>query len=263
MLKLIRFELYKLITNKKLYVLMGVIIGASVLIGYGIQLINTIEDIPSKITMNGQSYPIFLLMQLTKEVLPIILIILLGGLFSDEYREGTLKYTLLKPVKRNEVLAAKLTVVAAATAVFLGTAFVSGYLVGPFIFGWGDSFSIPGSQIVMSTSEGIIRTVFAYGLTALPLAAFSIIILFLSILISSSGLVLGAGIGLLMMFNMAQGFVERIRPYIITNYFTIGSMLLETTNAAGLLQGIGTVMVYLVIFLGGAALAFKRKDILY
>lgn len=263
MLKTVKFELIKLFTSKKFYVIGAVLVGASIFMGFAIKAMNNMNQISEKIFINAQNYPLFVLEQFINDLLPIMLIILLGGLISDEYRDGTLKLILLRPVKRMEVLAAKITVIVVATMTYLATAMISGYAAGLVIFGWGHEFFLPRTEIAFSAAEGILKTVLAYGMTLLPLVTFLLIILLLSIVISNSSMVLGAGIGIFFLCQIILTVFAQAKPYFINHYFLMGRVFVQSPQDFDWWR-LGIVLIaYIGIFGGASITLFNKKDIVF
>lgn len=102
MLSLVKNELIKLFAGKKIYVFMLAIVLANSLIGVE-SLVGAI-DIP----VNGQNVPILMLPTIVNILLPLFVIVLVAGMITDEYANGTLKLSLIHPVSRTSLLTAKL-----------------------------------------------------------------------------------------------------------------------------------------------------------
>lgn len=114
---------------------MLVLFGITTFMAIGFKALNAIEEAP-KIFLNGQIFPVFLLHQISDTILPLLMIVLLSGIIAEEYKEGTLKLTLLRPISRYELITAKMIAVAVLVILILGVTLVSGYAIGTAVFGW-------------------------------------------------------------------------------------------------------------------------------
>lgn len=263
MLKVINFELYKLFTGKKFYIVSIITAFLNIIVVGAIYTINNTEAIEQKVLMNGQSFPAFSLSQFAGQFLPILVIILLGGIVADEYRDGTLKLALLNPINRAEVLVAKIITIITSIVLLLATALISGYLAGIVAFGWGEEFIIPQTQQLLTTSEGIIKTIVAYGYTVIPFIAFCTAIFLFSILISNSSMVFGVSIGIFFTFGILLSFLNDLKPYIINYYFTLSNEFYSTFSSTDWVRTSLVLSAYIIIPALSAFRVFKRKDIVF
>ncbi len=250
----------KQFSSKKFYVIALIIAAITLLMAFAIKTMNGMDDLSFKILINGQSYPFLFLEQLI-DLIPILLIILLGGLISDEYRDGTLKLVLIRPINRGEVLISKFVVMVTSVLVYMMIALVSSYIFGTLIFGWGENFFIYQTEAYYHTIQGIYKTLVAYGMTVLPIVAFMSIILFLSILLSNSGMVLGVGIGLYFLFQILLGVLGQYRILLINTHFVIGRLYILAPLEINLLKSLSVISLYIGIMGLMCFMVFQKKDI--
>ncbi len=262
MIKVIRFELIKLFSSKKFYIIGVLVLMLCALMAFGIIMIDTTGVPYEKISMNGLSFPLFLLSQLT-DFLMIVLIVLTGGLIADDYKGGTLKQTLIKPIRRSDLIIGKASVVVVSTVCYLTIVLLAGYVMGALVFGWGSEIIVNGTEISFSVADGVVKTLLAYALTAIPIIAFLLFVLLFSLIMTNGGMVIGAGIGTLLVLQIISAFVGSFNKYIINYYFQIGRFYLSGFEGisvfASLLVPIGYILVLGVILLN----LFNKKDIVY
>ena len=260
MLRVIRFELYKLFTSKKVLVTFLVLMGISLMLAVGINLMNSMEE-AHKLHMTGQIFPVFLLVNLSDTLLPIMLVVLLVGLIADEYRDGTLKLPLLRPISRGELLLGKMAAAVVMVVVLMAVTLVGGYAAGTLIFGWEKEVII-GEQMFMV--ESVTQVLGFYLLTMIPFIAYSFIILFFSMMFANSGVAIGAAVGVHFMLLFTGGFFEKLQPAILNTYYYMGGMALTPTlNWQELLGNLAVISAYMLVFTVINFITFKKKDILY
>ncbi len=259
MLRVIKFELFKLFTSRKVPVTFLILIGLSLMMAVGINVMNSMEE-AHKLHMDGQIFPVFLLSNLVDTILPIMLVVLLVGLIADEYRDGTLKLPLLRPISRGELLFGKMVAAVVMVAALMAVALVGGYAAGTLIFGWEQEVII-GEQMFMV--ESITQTLGFYLLTLIPFIAYAFVVLFFSMIFANSGVAIGAAIGIHFMLLFTGGFIERLQPAILNTYYFIGTMALAPLNGWELLGKLAVVGAYMMVFAVINYITFKKKDIQY
>ncbi len=214
-----------------------------------------------EIVITAQQFPLDILKLNLEMLIPIFSAILISDIITDEYRSGTLKLPLIHPVSRIKLLNAKIITILVILIVLSIFSLVISYVLGLTLLDWGDSFMLNGK--VYSTLNGILITVGSHLASIIPLLAFNLIIIMISLKLESSGTVVGAAVGLIFGFNILIQLSETIRPYVISYYFNYYPILLKNTlskeTLIGLLvitgYGIGTYFVCLNLF--------NKKDIVY
>ncbi|HAE41769.1 MAG TPA: hypothetical protein DCG34_02480 [Clostridiales bacterium] len=262
MSNIIKFELIKLFSSKKFYVIGVMIFILCVILSLGVRLINTTEGVSEHITMNGQSLPVFLLLNVI-DILMIFLAVLFGGLIADDYRGGTLKQTLIKPLRRSDIMIGKISVVVISTVLYLVIILLTGYAMGHLVFSWGTDFVVNGSEISITAAEGIVKTLLAYGLTVIPITAFSLIILLFSLVITNGGMAIGAGIGAFLFIQIVSGFIGSYNKYVINYYFQIGALYLNGFEGTSILASLAVPIGYILVLSISIFILFNKKDIVY
>ncbi|MDW7668016.1 MAG: ABC transporter permease [Bacillota bacterium] len=200
MLNLIKNEMVKTFSTKKMYVFYGIIIVFCLMIA--LTIILQPGEIIAKPT--GQAFPLILLKGLIGQIFPIFIIIIAVDMITNEYRNGTFKLPLLHPVSRRKYIISKIFSIIVLIVSMLGFTLASSYGIGTIFFGWGDGVIIDGS--LYGSVEGVLKMMSYYGISILPLAAFSIVSVVLALLFSNTGIAVGISIGLLFALDIAATF---------------------------------------------------------
>jgi ABC-2 type transport system permease protein len=243
-------EIMKLSRNRKVYAYMLAVL-----------LVNLLPVLLTLLvrmkTMDGQSYPSTLWGFTVAWIIPLFLVILASEMLTEEYASGTLSLSLIHPVSRFQLFAAK------ALALLLFILFASlfalllGYALGTLIFGWGTGFMMRG--VSYTVQEGIRITVGSYLLAAAPLWSFSMLVMFLAVLLSSSASVVGAATGILLVSFVLDLLAAEISPWLISAYFTAFPEQFLSPSWSGPAYSLVFIAVHgLLFFLAGYQLIAKR-----
>lgn len=255
MFNLVKNEFIKVIANKRLYAfgLILLLIGMVPVVGTVIVRVSTFD---------GQTYPLFLHGLTVSWVIPIFIIVLISDMFTEEYVNGTLALSLIHPVTRGEMLAAKVMALILLILLILMATMLLGYVIGTVLFGWGAHFMIRGVEY--STLAGIKITFFSFLSSAVPLAIFGIMVMWLALLFSSSGAVVGASIGLMLVFAVLGYLVDDIQPYLITAYFSsFRNSLLVVGSYSAAVFAVKVMALYGIVFYAASFIIFRKRDLLY
>ena len=201
----------------------------------------------------------------------VFVIMIAGGMVSDEFSKGTIKSLLIIPQKRSKILLAKYISLLIMILLIIGVLIVSELLVGGILLGFG-SLSVPVVVYNISASDLEIVNVFGYlGLqiiTNLPQ-----IILLTTLAFACSVIVNSTAFSIVIPFcgiiaaELINGFalaydIDILNYFVTTNWdFTV--YLFGGTSIFGnsLLHAIIVCLVYLIIMLVVTFIVFKRKDI--
>jgi len=255
LINLIKNEFIKLFANKKIHAFLGVI--------FIVELIPVLLSLFSVYKIqDGQTYPLFFFGITTTLILPIFLTIIISEMITEEYLTGTLSISLIHPVSRHKMIAAKTLTVVLTILLSLTFTMLLAYFIGTLLFGWGDAFLNKG--ITYTTSEGILLTVGTYLLSALPLLAYSMVIMFFALIFNSSAVVVGATLGLLITTTFAGYLVSEIQPYLISTYFNNFSYSLMFSNDMALLMmALKVIAFYGIVFYLLNSIILKKRDLVY
>jgi ABC-2 type transport system permease protein len=261
-----RWELRKLISQKRTYLGLGLI----VILPLIFVIVENIHQrhhrgdsiFASQITQSGLATPVLMLTFLGVFMLPLVASLVAGDIVANEDANGTLKTILTRSVDRGQVLAAKsLTAMTYATvAVFLSA--VVGTVAGIASWGFHSITSLSGT--VVSSSEALLLTFAANAVYLIPLFAVASIGVLLSTATRNSAAAVVATIGLVILLYIISGIpgLEGIHPYLLTQQFEAWQGLLRTpTDWSPIVHSAWLCALYAVPALFAAYLIFLRRDV--
>lgn len=256
MIHLIRGELFKAVRLKKMYFFMCIIAG--------IEIIQVLQlkwkgANGTSIDLNGQSLA-FQLLNSSPQIMIIFIAVLIADMIVDDYRNGTLKLSLLRPVSRVELLNAKVASFILLVAALLVFLVVTSYMIGTLAFGWGDHAAWDG--ITYTTDEGIWLTLQSALLALLPSLGFGMIVIFIALLSTSMGVTIGLPLGLMVLSPYVEA-IQQVKDYFIV--YQMHFFHLHVMNNPVSLESIKeliSIMVYFGLFYLGSVMIMKKKDIL-
>jgi ABC-2 type transport system permease protein len=218
-------------------------------------------------TNNAVNFGIFMLLIMSNFFIVVVVASLSGESVSGEATWGTLRYLLIRPVRRSKLILAKVLVatILAFAATFLIV--IVSVAIGALLFGWHDVLTIgQGGRIrfdIISPWEGLwrlgIATVYV-GICMLFVVAVGI---FLSTLTDSTAaavvgtIVVAVTCGVLLQVPSLEG----IRPVVPTKYWGEYNGLFNPDGTSDLWKGIVSSLSWSTIFVTAALVRFQRKDI--
>lgn len=256
MFKILNNEIYKIFAHKRIYIFMGIVFAVALFILTGAVLTNNLLLGRN----SGQVFPLQIFDGEASFIIPILIIMLISSLVTDEYADGSIKLPLLREVSRNKLLLGKTGAAVVVTALILIFLLIMSYIFGIAFFGWGNKFLVKG--LTLSPGRGIMFTLLVYVLSIISYTSFAMIILLLSVLVDNSGSVVGIGVGIL----IALLFIGQVFPeaslYLIPSYFNTFNLLTSGMDVKRIVIGFLFVMTVGLIFYILSITAFNRKDIL-
>ncbi len=261
-----RWELRKLISQKRTYLGLGLIV---ILPLFFVIFQNVHQHhrggqsiFEAQITQSGLATPVLMLTFLSVFMLPLVASLVAGDIVANEDGNGTLKTILTRSVDRGQVLAAK--VLAAFTygvvAVFLSATVAT--VAGVISFGFHHVVSLSGT--VVSAGEALALIAASNALYLVPLAAVVSIGVLLSVVTRNSAAAVVATIGSVILLDIISGIpgLEGAQPYLLTQQFEAWQGLLRTpTDWAPITHSIWLCALYAVPSLVAAYLVFLRRDV--
>jgi len=262
LLNLIKNELIKLTANKKLYVGLFIILGVNLLPLLEMAT-GSIGDIP----IAGQTFPLYMLSTYLNVVMPIFISVLIADMITDEYVNGTLTLSLIHPVSRGKLLAAKVLALATMLALLLLYSLLLGYVFGSVIFGWGEQFIyqdvVSETNYTFSAAAGFVVTLGAYAISMAPLLAFGMVILLLAFHFNSGGALVGTSIGLVIALSFLGEIAQGLRPVLINHYFALFKYAFLDQDTAQVIVAILVLGFYSIVPLILSLRTLNKKDIVY
>ncbi|WP_251859882.1 ABC transporter permease [Clostridium sp. Marseille-Q2269] len=170
--------------------------------------------------------------------------------FLEDYSRGTMKFSLMTPIKKGEFIVGKFLFIALYALIFLVVGFIGSYMVGTISFGLG------AKREFLNT---FINNLKDYASVLLPLISFSTVITFIALIVNNSGatITLGIGIDIIMividqMKNMVYYTFSggMYAPGIVNNLRPNSTLIFSFTS-----------IIYIVIFMLLSIIIAKKKDI--
>ncbi|MFC4402088.1 ABC transporter permease [Gracilibacillus xinjiangensis] len=201
-------------------------------------------------------------------LITLFTIIVSAGIVASEFRWGTIKLLLIRPISRTKILLSKYVYVLLFAATMLLFLFVINLLIGTLFFG----INSLNPLIVKETAGGFEQVpVFSeiitqYGLSMINLIIMSTFAFMISALFKNSGMAIGSAIFLMFAGNTLMSVLSQYdwSKYILfanTNlrqYFGSGSPVVD-----GMTLGfsITILVIYYLAFLILSWLSFTKRDI--
>ena len=262
-----RWELRKLISQKRTYLGLGLIVILPLFFvifqsvrqnhGHGGESI-----FAAQITQSGLATPVLMLTFLVLFMLPLVAALVAGDVVANEDGNGTLKTILTRSVDRGQVFAAK-TLAAwtyAATAVFLSAAVAT--VAGVASWGFHPVRSLSGT--VVSAPEALLLIFAANAIYLIPLFAVASIGVLLSTATRNSAAAVVGTVGCVILLDIISGIpgMEGAQPYLLTQQFEAWQGLLRTpTDWAPIVHSAWLCALYAVPALFVGYLVFLRRDV--
>lgn len=195
-------------------------------------------------------------------------IVVAAGIISNEFKWGTIKLLLIRPISRTKILFSKYLSVLVFALTLLVFLLVTSWITGAVLFGLnGVNPSLVQPQIGGFVQVGVFgEIVEAYGYSLVTLVMMATFAFMISSIFRSSGMAIGLAIFLMMAGNTIVVFFAQ---YDWAKYILFANTNLKQYVAGGmpinedmtLTFSIVVLLVYFVVFLGAAWTAFTKRDI--
>jgi ABC-2 type transport system permease protein len=260
-----RWELRKLVAQKRTYLGMGIAIAMPVLFVVALQLQSgQPDDVPfgRYVRESGLAIPLVLLVFGSVWLFPLITSLVAGDIFASEDHNGTLKTILTRSVDRGQIFAGK--ALAAATYALLALLVMGTVAVaaGSIVSGFHSLVTLSGERV--SAGRGLALVAASLAVYGLPLLAIACIGLLLSAATRNSA---GAVVGTLMIALIMQLLgilpgLKSIQPYLLPSQFDAWQGLLRTpVDWSPIVRAAWVCAAYGLPALFAAFLVFLRRDV--
>jgi ABC-2 type transport system permease protein len=220
----------------------------------------------SAVLSNGSLFAVAALAIVLPLFLPVAVAVVAGDTIAGEAQGGTLRYLLIRPVGRTQLLVAKLVSVFAFVCVAVLVVAGTGYFVGRLLLG-----NQPLSAAVTSVSGTSLtahqiaaRTALAIGYVAFSMLGVAAVALFLSTVTDSAlsatmgALAILIGSSLLLTIDASRA----LQPYLPTRYWlSFIDLFRDPILWRNVLRGVALQGVYVAVLLGAAWANFTTKDV--
>ncbi|MDD6307830.1 MAG: ABC transporter permease subunit [Clostridia bacterium] len=236
-------ELYKLRKKKKIAVSVVLTVIAVIIATAGAALLDNFGGVRIAGTA---SLPILVCSVLAYSLWPIYAILVTVDVFGGEFRDQTMKMTLLRPVLRWKVYLAKLaaciTYVAASLVLTLVLTVVASLCLG--------------------VEVAFLKDLAAYALTLIPLAVFVTMVAFLSLLIKSTGGAFALSVGLFLLMQIFGVVNSHMDSFLFTSAFSWYRLFGGATMYGGKILRVFGMLVGNAALWGGLGLyLFEKRDL--
>jgi len=262
-----RWELRKLVSQRRTYIGLGLAIFLPVLFVV-VEVIrhesghHGDNQFARELTQSGLAAPVLMLIFLSGFFLPLIAALVSGDIVANEDGHGTLKTILTRSTERSQVLGAKLLAAVTYAISSLLTATIVSTIAG--VAAWGFHRIITFSNTVVSAPKALGLLFVADACYLIPLLALVCIGVMLSTVTrNSAAAVVGTiAVPIVLFIVSAIPGLESIHPYLITEQFEAWQGLLRTpTDWAPILHSLWVCALYAAPALVVAYLVFLRRDV--
>ncbi|MCT2536230.1 ABC transporter permease [Aquibacillus koreensis] len=201
-------------------------------------------------------------------IISLFTIIVAAGIIANEFKWGTIKLLLIRPVSRLKVMAAKYVSVLLFALTMLAFLLVFSWISGAIIFG------VDGMNPSIVVDRGgefiqlnvVKETIMDYSFSMVNLVMMATFAFMISSIFRSSGMAIGLAIFLMFAGNSVVGFVSQ---YDWAKFILFANTDLKQYTAGrepwieGMTMGfsISMLLVYYVVFLAASWLAFTKRDV--
>lgn len=214
-------------------------------------------------TRNGLFAPLAALTAMMPFLLPLAAGLLSGDSIAGEASAGTLRYLLVRPVRRPVLVLQKYASVVALLAAGVTLVLALGIMAGGLVFGFGPAPTLSGTTL--TTWEGLLRLAGA-GLYAITgVAALAAIGVFISSLTESGpgATVATVAVAIIGQIVGAISSLEVIHPFLLNEYWLAFFELFRSPVSVDLmLDGLMVFAAYIAAFLVLALAVMARRDVL-
>lgn len=255
MMKLLKNELYKLFKTKKLYVFAAIILAVLLL------NLNNYQPGSERTIWTftyGQSTPLTLI-NILSQFMVIFIPIFIGDSITNEYRQGTLKLSLMRPVTRSQLLKAKVASLFVFICVMAIFFIAASYAIGTHYLGWGNGMEYAGQ--LYPPMEGILLTLGANALLILPFMAYGLFVLSIAVFSSNMSLTIISSL-VIMTIGLNLNVFEAIAPYSLAYHIAyFHENFIPALDWRLVLQSTGIIGIYVGIFALLSFYKFRKKEI--
>ncbi|UOQ91659.1 ABC transporter permease [Halobacillus shinanisalinarum] len=200
-------------------------------------------------------------------IISLLTIIVAAGMIANEFKWGSIKLLLIRPISRTKILASKYVSVLIFAITMLLFLYVLSFLVGSVLFGF-ESLTAP---YLYWQSEEVHQapifqlTISQYGLSSVNLLMMATFAFMVSAIFRNSSLAIGVAIFLMMSGNAIVGFFsgKEWAKFILFANTNLNQFFTGTPVISDLTLGfsVTVLIVYLILFLGLSWFFFSKRDV--
>lgn len=287
---LINIELYKIFRRPRTYIAFAAITALIVLIQFGLKVDGQtyvdfmLNDIGSTLEIDGNvlnGYLIcYIMLQLLLVHVPLLIALIAADMISGEANMGTLRVLLSKPYSRTSFMLAKFISSTIYTLLLLVWLAFLALFVSMWIFGTDDMFLMKSNYVVLLKENDVFwRYIGAFLFAALAMTTVAALGFFLSVFAENSigpiVATMSVIIFLTILSTMNIPVFNIVKPYLFTThmiswkeFFDIQvtesneAILGSIQNKERILNSAIVLFIHIILFVSGAIMVFRKKDIL-
>lgn len=201
-------------------------------------------------------------------VISLFTIIVAAGIISNEFKWGTIKLLLIRPISRTKILLSKYVSVLIFAFTMLVFLLLTSWIVGAIMFGVNGLNPVVVQNLMSGFAHNNVlgEIVTSYGFSLVTLVMMATFAFMISAIFRSSSMAVGLAIFLMMAGNAIVAVVSK---YEWAKYILFANTNLEQyTNGMGpaipgmsMTFSIIVLVVYFVIFIVAAWTAFTKRDV--
>ncbi|MDY0406919.1 DUF2705 family protein [Virgibacillus sp. 179-BFC.A HS] len=199
-------------------------------------------------------------------VVSLLTIIVAAGTVANEFRWGTIKLLLIRPISRSVILLSKYVSVLLFALITLVFVLALSLISGGMFFGFEDSLqTVVTSHGELQQTSLVTETLSSYGYQIVNLIMMTTFAFMISVLFRNSALAIGIAIFLMLSGNSIVGFFQdrAWAKYILfantdLQQYTTGSPLMEGMTMQ---FSITVLIVYYIIFIALSWIMFTKRDV--
>ena len=268
---MIRVELVKLLRRPRTWVTIAALNALPTLVAVLLALTDlgprpgTGPPFLSAVLTDGTLFPLAAMGIVLPLFLPVAVAVVGGDAVAGEAQAGTLRYLLVRPVRRGHLLVAKLVSVVAFVVISVAAVALVGYVEGRLFLGNAPTtgvISVSGSTL----TEGQMaqRSVLAFGFVVLCMLGVAAIAVFFSTLTDSAVAAALGTIGFLIASTVLLGLdaADSLKPYLLTRYWlAFVDLFRDPIRWGDVVRGLLSQLGYLVVFTAAAWANFATRDV--
>lgn len=287
---LINIELYKIFKRPRTYIAFAAITALIVLIQFGLKIDGQtyvdfmLNDIGSTLEIDGNvlnGYLVcYIMLQLLLVHVPLLIALIAADMISGEANMGTLRVLLSKPYSRTSFMLAKFIASTIYTLLLLVWLAFLALFVSMWVFGTDDMFLMKSSYVVLLKENDVFwRYIGAFLFAALAMTTVAALGFFLSVFAENSigpiVATMSVIIFLTILSTMNIPVFNIVKPYLFTThmiswkeFFDIQvtesneAILGSIQNKERILNSAIVLFIHIILFVSGAIMVFRKKDIL-
>lgn len=266
LLKVIKWELYKLLVQKKTLVGAIIILGFGILFGFAFRMMANNESMAEfgNFDFHPLTFAVVVLTDNLNLILPIFTILAISNMFSSDYSDGTMKMLLIRPINRSKIFFAKYITAFVYVLIILLFTYAVGLASGFVFFDSANQLRslVGGEATEISQMAYIGKTFMFMGITSIVFLSLIAMATMLATLIDSAAAVNGFAIAFVVLSGVLSQIPVKFVEYIYNkNYLLVGHIITWTEfQWSDINKSIYLLIGYTIVFTLLGYFRFKKRD---